>query len=79
MRIKFLKAESDAHGGYVEPGQIIDMGEAPALAYIKRGMAVEVDPTVCPQCGYRIEELQGPPGAPESMESATVAHNPRRR
>lgn len=85
MRVKFLKAMADAHGGYFEPGQIIEMADEHARAYIKMKyddgsrLAIEVTATICPHCGGKIEELQGPPGAPEALEAATVSHSPRRR
>ena len=86
MRIKFLKGLADAHGGYFEPGQIIEMPEASAAVYLSKvyddgtRLAVEATPTVCPHCGGELQDMQGPPGAPESeLEAATVSHRPRRR
>jgi hypothetical protein len=85
VRIKFLKGMADAHGSFVEPGQIIAMSAEAAHEYLKieyddgSRLAIEVNPTVCPKCGHQIEETQGPAGAPESLESATMAHTPRRR
>jgi hypothetical protein len=85
MRIKFVKAIADAHGGYFEPGQIVEMSDAAAADYLRKvyddgsRLAVEVKATVCPNCGHKIEETQGPSGAPESLEAATMGHNPRRR
>jgi len=83
-RIKFLKGVADTVS-FFEPGQIVEMADEPAKHYLSRlyedgtRLAVEVKPTSCPNCGHVIEETQGPAGAPESLEAATVSHSPRRR
>ncbi len=86
MRIKFLKGMADAHGGYFEPGQIIEMPDKSAKEYTAKRyddgsrLAIEVVEQTCPHCGGKIEgEQQGPPGAPEALEAATMNHTPRRR
>ena len=82
-RIKFLMGEAGPLG-FFEPGQIVEMEDKPAEAILKRmypsgPLAIEVKPTVCPNCGHQIQEEQGPSGAPEALEAATVSHSPRRR
>jgi len=83
-RIKFLKGIADSVS-FFEPGQIVEMPDQPAEAYLSRvyddgtRLAIEVKPTQCPKCGHVIAEEQGPAGAPESLEAATVGHSPRRR
>jgi len=81
VRVKFLKGIADASGGF-DPGQIVDLPEAEgrrvcAMVYDDGSrLAMEVKPTVCPKCGHRMEEEQGPVGA---LEAATINSTPRRR
>lgn len=76
MKIKCLVPEADMSGSF-DYGQIVDMPEATARAFLKRRTTdgspkwVEVAPTACPHCG---QDLEAPP-----LEAATVSHQPRRR
>jgi hypothetical protein len=85
MRLKFLTSMAEQFGPGYEIGQVVDLPDhvAKRILAMVRGddaepLAVLVKAQVCPNCGHSLQEPEGQSG-PETLESATVNHAPRRR
>jgi hypothetical protein len=84
MRLKFLTSIADAVGPGIEIGQIMDLPDDVAKAWLKRRrgdpgaeepLCVLIQSQTCPKCGHELQE----PTTEELLQAATVNHAPKRR